>query len=112
MSTSLSSTFGPKLGLRQMVQARYSFGFWPTMLPAGLNLVRVIPCENTDETYTMQATMMGYLILSCILGGSLLSSASVGFDPVNGEVGGGISWDVGIVIISLIGLTVRTICYI
>jgi len=50
--------------------------------------------------------MMGYLTLSCILGGSLLSSASVGFDPVHGEGSGGISWDVGIVIISLVGLTV------
>ncbi|KAH7099646.1 purine-cytosine permease [Auriculariales sp. MPI-PUGE-AT-0066] len=89
------STFGPKLGLRQMVQARYTFGFWLTMLPAGLNL----------------ATMMGYLVLSCILGGSLLSSASVGFDATTGERRGGISWDVGIIIISLIGLTVRQVLH-
>ena len=54
--------------------------------------------------------MMGYLTLSCILGGSLLSSASVGFDPVHGEGSGGISWDVGIVIISLVGLTVSLGC--
>ena len=51
--------------------------------------------------------MMGYLILTCILGGSTLSSASVGFDPATGERAGGISWDVGIVIVALISLFVR-----
>ncbi|KZV82414.1 NCS cytosine-purine permease [Exidia glandulosa HHB12029] len=84
------STFGPKLGLRQMVHARYSFGFFGAILPAFLNL----------------ATMMGYLILSCILGGSTLSSASVSFDPTVGERAGGISWDVGIVIVAIISLFV------
>lgn len=84
------STFGSKLGLRQMVQARYSFGFWAAIFPALLNL----------------ATMMGYLILTCILGGSTLSSASVGFDAETGERSGGISWDVGIVIVAVISLFV------
>lgn len=51
--------------------------------------------------------MMGYLILSCILGGSTLSSASVSFDPAVGERAGGISWDVGIVIVAIISLFVR-----
>lgn len=51
--------------------------------------------------------MMGYLILSCILGGSTLSSASVSFDPETGEHAGGISWDVGIVIVAVISLFVR-----
>lgn len=48
--------------------------------------------------------MMGFLILNCILGGETLSSASVS----SAESGGGISWDAGIVIISIISLFVSS----
>ncbi|KAG8950959.1 hypothetical protein FRC03_012685 [Tulasnella sp. 419] len=74
------STFGPKLGLRQMVQARYSWGYYLVAIPAAFNLV----------------TMMGFMILNCILGGETLSSVSEGR----------LSWNVGIVVIALISLFV------
>ncbi|KAB5594379.1 Mitogen-activated protein kinase kinase kinase [Ceratobasidium theobromae] len=72
------STFGPKLGLRQMVHARYSFGWFGAVLPAALSVLGGI----------------GYNILNAILGGQTLSVVS----------GGRMSWNVGIVIISLISL--------
>ncbi|CAE6472838.1 unnamed protein product [Rhizoctonia solani] len=72
------STFGPKLGLRQMVQARYSFGWFGAIIPGVFNLL----------------VMMGYNILNAILAGQTLSVVS----------GGRMSWNVGIVIISLISL--------
>jgi len=72
------ATWGPKLGLRQMCHARYSFGYFGVIIPSILNL----------------ATFMGYLILNCILGGSTLASIS------NGRL----SWTVGIVIIAVLSL--------
>ncbi|KDQ60371.1 hypothetical protein JAAARDRAFT_126119 [Jaapia argillacea MUCL 33604] len=74
------TTWGPKLGLRQMCQARYSFGYYGVILPCVLN------CIN----------MCGFCILNCILGGQALSSVS------NGHL----SWSVGIVVIALISLLV------
>ncbi|KAK7683187.1 hypothetical protein QCA50_013860 [Cerrena zonata] len=74
------TTWGPKLGLRQMCQARYSFGYYGTIIPSILNL----------------ASMSGFCILNCILGGQTLSSLS----------NGNLSWSVGIVIISVISLLV------
>ncbi|PSR97591.1 hypothetical protein PHLCEN_2v4298 [Hermanssonia centrifuga] len=74
------TTWGPKLGLRQMCQSRYSFGFFGVIIPSIFNL----------------ASMCGFCILNCILGGQTLSSVS----------GGGLSWTVGIVIISVISLLV------
>ncbi|CAE6525100.1 unnamed protein product [Rhizoctonia solani] len=66
-----SSTFGPKLGLRQMVQARYSFGWFGAIVPGVFNLL----------------VMMGYNILNAILAGQTLSVVS----------GGKMSWNVGII---------------
>ncbi|CAL1709092.1 unnamed protein product [Somion occarium] len=74
------TTWGPKIGLRQMCQARYSFGYYGIILPSILNM----------------ASMMGFCILNCILGGQTLSSVS----------NGNLSWSVGIVIISVISLLV------
>ncbi|PCH44946.1 hypothetical protein WOLCODRAFT_139341 [Wolfiporia cocos MD-104 SS10] len=74
------STWGPKLGLRQMCQARYSFGYFGVIIASVINL----------------ATLCGYCILNCILGGQTLSSIS----------GGNLSWSVGIVIIAVISLLV------
>ncbi|KAF8610617.1 cytosine-purine permease [Ceratobasidium sp. AG-I] len=79
------STFGPKLGLRQMVQARYSFGWFGAIIPGILNLLG----------------MMGYNILNAILAGQTLSVVS----------GGRLSWNVGIVIISLISLLISFFGY-
>ncbi|KAF8190345.1 permease for cytosine/purines, uracil, thiamine, allantoin-domain-containing protein [Mycena galopus ATCC 62051] len=72
------STWGPKLGLRQMVQARYSFGYYGVLVPVVLNLVN----------------MIGFCILSCILGGQTLAAVA----------DGNISSNIGIVIIAIISL--------
>ncbi|KAH6900976.1 purine-cytosine permease [Coprinopsis sp. MPI-PUGE-AT-0042] len=71
--------WGPKLGMRQMVITRYSFGYYGTLLPCILNLV----------------AMMGFTILNCIVGGQALAS-------VNTDL----SWTVGIVVIAVISLLV------
>ncbi|KAG9218319.1 hypothetical protein CCMSSC00406_0007310 [Pleurotus cornucopiae] len=72
------STWGPKLGLRQMVQARYSFGFHGVMLPCVMNLIGIT----------------GFCILNCILGGQTLSSVA----------DGRLTWTVGIVVTAVISL--------
>ncbi|KAJ8133113.1 hypothetical protein O1611_g510 [Lasiodiplodia mahajangana] len=74
------STFGSRTGLRQMLHARYTFGYYVTPIIAFLNL----------------ATISGFGIISCVLGGSTLAAVS----------DGGIDGTVGIVIIGLIGLFV------
>lgn len=82
-----------------MIHARYSFGY----------IGAVLICAHHDLTtrtfadgfFSIAAanivTFMGFLILNVILGGQALSSAS----------SGGLSWNVGIVIIALISLFVR-----
>ncbi|KAI0646407.1 NCS cytosine-purine permease [Trametes meyenii] len=72
------TTWGPKLGLRQMCQARYSFGYYGVIIPSVFNL----------------CSMMGFCILNCILGGQTLSAISDGH----------LTWSVGIVVISIISL--------
>ncbi len=52
--------FGPKLGMRQMIQCRYSFGYFGASLICVLNA----------------ATMLGYCILNSIVGGQTLSAVS------------------------------------
>ncbi|CAE6415897.1 unnamed protein product [Rhizoctonia solani] len=54
------STFGPRLGMRQMIVSRYSFGFYGSIIPSLLNLV----------------TFMGFLILNLILGGETLAAVT------------------------------------
>lgn len=75
-----------------MCQARYSFGFWGATIPAFLNLV----------------TMFGFMVLNCILGGETLSSASVMLGSDGLPTSGGMSWDIGIVIVALISLFVSS----
>ncbi|KAF5336795.1 hypothetical protein D9758_015839 [Tetrapyrgos nigripes] len=79
------STWGPKLGLRQMVQARFSFGYYGVIIPCVLNLIN----------------MFGFCILNSILGGQTLASVT----------DGNLSWTVGIVIIVVISLCVRQISF-
>ncbi|KAG8701723.1 hypothetical protein FRC08_003929 [Ceratobasidium sp. 394] len=83
------STFGPRLGMRQMIVSRYSFGYYGSIIPSILNLI----------------TFMGFLILNLILGGETLAAVS---GSAAGH-GGGLSWDVGIAIVSVIALLV-TFC--
>ncbi|KAF5363074.1 hypothetical protein D9758_012600 [Tetrapyrgos nigripes] len=56
------STWGPKLGLRQMVQACFSFGYYGVIIPCVLNLIN----------------MFGFCILNSILGGQTLASVTDG----------------------------------
>ncbi|KAH8830062.1 NCS cytosine-purine permease [Flagelloscypha sp. PMI_526] len=73
-------TWGPKFGLRQMVHARYTFGFYGVILPCVLNIMN----------------MMGFCILNSILGGQTLASVSQQ----------NLSWTYGIVIVAVISLLV------
>ncbi|KAI1352697.1 permease for cytosine/purines, uracil, thiamine, allantoin-domain-containing protein [Xylaria sp. FL0043] len=73
-------TLGPKTGLRQMIQARFSFGRYIVSVPVILNL----------------ATLTGFCVITCVIGGQCLSAISEGsFTPV-----------VGIVIIGVLSLLI------
>ncbi|KAI0694516.1 cytosine-purine permease [Cytidiella melzeri] len=78
------AVFGPKLGMRSMVQARYSWGYVGSIIPSALNVF----------------SMQGFLILNCIIGGQTLASVSSHLDDT-----------LGIVIISLISLAVTFFGY-
>jgi NCS1 nucleoside transporter family len=71
--------------MRQMIQSRYSFGYYGIIPPAVLNLI----------------VLCGFNILSCILGGQALSSVS----------NNNMSWTVGIVIIALLSLVISFMGY-
>ncbi|KAK3378473.1 permease for cytosine/purines, uracil, thiamine, allantoin-domain-containing protein [Podospora didyma] len=77
------STLGPKIGMRQMVQARYSFGRYLVSIPVLLNL----------------ATLTGFSIIIAVVGGQCLSA-------VAGGGGNVLSVNVGIVIIALLSLVI------
>ncbi|KAK0739587.1 permease for cytosine/purines, uracil, thiamine, allantoin-domain-containing protein [Apiosordaria backusii] len=74
------STLGPKIGMRQMIQARYSYGRYLVSIPVFLNL----------------ATMTGFCIIIAVIGGQCLSAVA----------DGNLSVTVGIVIISLVTLVI------
>lgn len=78
------NTWGPRTGMRQMIQSRYSFGYFGIIIPAILNLIG----------------LCGFNILNGILGGQALASVS-----------SNMSWDVGIVIISIIALLISFMGY-
>ncbi|KZT70408.1 hypothetical protein DAEQUDRAFT_782651 [Daedalea quercina L-15889] len=75
-----SAVLGPKLGMRSMVQARYTWGYYGVMLPSVLNVF----------------SMEGFLILNTIIGGQMLASVSDGH----------LNDTLGIVIIAIISLLV------
>ncbi|KAB5593993.1 Purine-cytosine permease fcyB [Ceratobasidium theobromae] len=83
------STFGSRLGMRQMIMSRYSFGYYGNIIPTLLNLI----------------TITGFLILNLILGGETLAAVS-GNKP---DLDDGLSWDVGIAIVGVAALLV-TFC--
>ncbi|KKK20858.1 hypothetical protein AOCH_003967 [Aspergillus ochraceoroseus] len=74
------STFGSRTGLRQMLHARFTFGFYITSLIVALNL----------------CTIAGFGVVSAVLGGSTLTAVS----------DGNIDDTTGIVIIGLCGMVV------
>ncbi|TBU25726.1 permease for cytosine/purines, uracil, thiamine, allantoin-domain-containing protein [Dichomitus squalens] len=76
------ATFGPKLGTRSMVQARFSWGYYGAIIPSILNVL----------------SMQGYLIVNTIIGGQTLAEVS---DHLNATL--------GIIIIALISLII-TFC--
>ncbi|KDN47543.1 hypothetical protein K437DRAFT_93470 [Tilletiaria anomala UBC 951] len=78
------TTWGPKLGLRQMVQTRYSWGFFPTSLICLLS----------------GASMIGYCILNSILGGQTLSAVA----SSNASGTSSLTPTVGIVVVAVVSL--------
>ncbi|CDO75439.1 hypothetical protein BN946_scf184693.g8 [Trametes cinnabarina] len=76
------AVFGPKLGMRSMVLARYSWGYFGSILPSAFTVF----------------SMQGFLILNCIIGGQTLASVSSHLNDT-----------VGIVIIGILSLVV-TFC--
>jgi len=72
-------TLGPKTGMRQMIQARFSFGRYLVSIPVLLNL----------------ATLTGFCVIICVIGGQCISA-------VNSNV----SANVGIVIVALCAMVI------
>ncbi|KAF8639474.1 hypothetical protein AX17_001494 [Amanita inopinata Kibby_2008] len=73
--------FGPKLGMRNMVHARYSWGYYAVLIPSVLNAI----------------SMQGFLIVNCIIGAQTLASVS---DKLNATLG-----------IVIIGVLCLVICF-
>ncbi|KAI1199118.1 NCS1 nucleoside transporter [Nemania serpens] len=73
-------TLGPRTGLRQMIQSRFSFGRYAVSVPVVLNL----------------ATLTGFCIVNCVIGGQCLSAVS----------GGALTPVVGIVVIGVLSLLI------
>ncbi|KAH6677794.1 purine-cytosine permease FCY21 [Plectosphaerella plurivora] len=74
------ATLGPKTGMRQMVQARFSFGRYLVSIPVVLNL----------------ATLVGFCIILCVVGGQCIAAVS----------DGALSPSLGIVLIALVALSI------
>ncbi|GJN86922.1 hypothetical protein PLIIFM63780_010504 [Purpureocillium lilacinum] len=74
------AVLGPKTGMRQMIQARYSFGRYIVSIPVLLNL----------------ATLTGFTVIICVVGGQCLAAVSEGDLTPNA----------GIIIIALLSLLV------
>lgn len=73
-------TLGPKTGLRQMVQARYSYGRYLVSVPVLFNL----------------ATLVGFIVITLVIGGQCLSATT----------GGSLSAAVGIVICGVLAMLI------
>ncbi|EEP81585.1 conserved hypothetical protein [Uncinocarpus reesii 1704] len=80
------SILGPKTGLRQMIQARYTFGIYLVNILVLLNL----------------ATVSGFTIIDCVIGGQTLSALNDG---------GGVSVNVGIAVVAVIALFISFFGY-
>ncbi|TBU31408.1 purine-cytosine permease [Dichomitus squalens] len=78
------AVFGPKLGMRSMVLARYSWGYYGSIIPSAFTVF----------------SMQGFLILNCIVGGQTLASVSSHLNDT-----------LGIVIIGIISLVVTFFGY-
>ncbi|KAI0634844.1 cytosine-purine permease [Trametes polyzona] len=78
------AVFGPKLGMRSMVLARYSWGYFGSILPSAFTVF----------------SMQGFMILNCIIGGQTFASVSSHLDDT-----------LGIVIIGVLSLVVTFFGY-
>ena len=86
-TTPISTTWGPKLGMRQMCQARYSFGCVCDMLDL-LGDVPILVLTAMTLVYECRyygvmlpsflnlLSMIGFSVLSCILGGQTLAAVT------------------------------------
>ncbi|KAH0171237.1 cytosine-purine permease, partial [Aureobasidium melanogenum] len=74
------ATLGPKTGMRQMIQARFSFGYYLVSVPVILNL----------------ATLTGFCVIDSVVGGESLSAITHGH----------LTPDVGIVVIAILAMLV------
>ncbi|TIA05806.1 cytosine-purine permease [Aureobasidium pullulans] len=74
------ATLGPKTGMRQMIQARFSFGYYLVSVPVILNL----------------ATLTGFCVIDSVIGGQSLSAVTHGH----------LTPDVGIVVIAILAMLV------
>lgn len=74
------ATFGPRLGMRQMTMARYSYGYFGAILPALLNLVSFI----------------GFCAINAIAAGQVLAAINPGSISIN----------VGIVIVAVVSMVI------
>jgi purine-cytosine permease-like protein len=79
------STLGPRTGMRQVVQSRYSYGAYAVSIIIVLNL----------------ASSVGWTIINSIVAGQTLSALSEG----------SVSWDLGIGLSALIALVVAFMGY-
>ncbi|PGH03888.1 hypothetical protein AJ79_07246 [Helicocarpus griseus UAMH5409] len=79
------SILGPKTGLRQMIQARYSFGLYCVYVLVLLNL----------------ATVSGFTVIDCVIGGQTLAAVNAGTISVNA----------GIVIVAVLALFISFFGY-
>lgn len=77
--------FGPKLGARTMLVARYSFGYYPAILPALLNLI----------------SFVGFSAVNSIVAGQVLVAVNPGQLPIT----------TGIVIVSIISMVISFFGY-
>ncbi|GAA5820669.1 hypothetical protein JCM11251_003105 [Rhodosporidiobolus azoricus] len=77
---SFIALFGPRLGMRTMTIARYSFGYYPAILPALLNLI----------------SFLGFCAVNSIAAGQVL----VAVNP------GGLSTTAGIVVVAVVSMVI------
>lgn len=74
------ATMGPRSGLRQMVGARFQFGWWPAKVLAFFNVI----------------TLLGWSVINCVFGGQILAAVSNEKVPI----------EVGITIITVISIVI------
>ncbi|KAH8646142.1 nucleoside transporter family [Xylariales sp. PMI_506] len=78
MGTAFMGTWGPISGLRTMIAARYTMGWWPSRICVLLNIV----------------IMLGYGMIDCVIGGQIISAVA----------GGNLTVVAGIIVVAVLSL--------